>query len=97
MENGTGERPGLKGMIGWLKTVQGMLATFVAALAIVATWVAAGGFSWYLFGPNRLQHDPTARWGNGSWGYIVGSYDKETGPSSQRLHLNDIRVRADER
>jgi hypothetical protein len=25
-------------MIGWLKTAQGMLATFATTLAIVATW-----------------------------------------------------------
>jgi hypothetical protein len=41
---------------------------------------------------NRLQHDPTARWGNESWGYTVGSYDKEAGLNNQRLYLNGIRV-----
>jgi Domain of unknown function (DUF2341) len=38
----------------------------------------SGGFSWYLFGPdNRLQYDIAGTLGNGSWGYIVGTYDKE--------------------
>ena len=50
----------------------------------------SGGFSWYLFGPeNRLQHDIAGTLGNGSWGYIVGTYDKDAGaeqpaPLSQR-------------
>ena len=30
--------------------------------------------------------------GNGSWGYIVGTYDNDAGPDNQRLYLNGIRV-----
>jgi hypothetical protein len=30
--------------------------------------------------------------GNGSWGYIVGSYDKDAGPNNERLYLNGTRV-----
>ena len=30
--------------------------------------------------------------GNGSWGYIVGTYDKDAGPDNQRLYLNGTRV-----
>jgi hypothetical protein len=42
-----------------------------------------GGFSWYLFGPdNRLQLDIAGTLGNGSWGYICGTYDKDTGPTT---------------
>jgi hypothetical protein len=52
-----------------------------------------GGFSWYLFGPDtRLQHDNAGTLGNGSWGYIVGTYDKDAGPNNQRLNLNGARV-----
>jgi Concanavalin A-like lectin/glucanases superfamily len=51
------------------------------------------GFSWYLFGPeNRLQYDIAGALGNGSWGYIVGTYDKEASPNNQRLYLNGTRV-----
>jgi hypothetical protein len=40
----------------------------------------SGGFSWYFFGPdNRLHHDIRGTLGNGSWGYIVGTYDKDAG------------------
>jgi hypothetical protein len=53
----------------------------------------SGGFSWYLFGPdNRLQYDIAGTLGNGSWGYIVGTYDKDAGPNNQRLYLNGTRV-----
>jgi hypothetical protein len=53
----------------------------------------SGGFSWYLYGPdNRLQHDIAGTLGNGSWGYIVGSYDKDAGANNQRLYLNGTRV-----
>ena len=39
-----------------------------------------GSFSLYLFGPdNRLQYDIAGTRGNGTWGYIVGSYDKDAG------------------
>jgi hypothetical protein len=42
-----------------------------------------GGFSWYLFGPdNRLQHDIAGTLGNGAWGYIVGTYDRDAGPNN---------------
>jgi hypothetical protein len=30
--------------------------------------------------------------GNGTWGYIVGTYDKDAGPDNQRLYLNGTRV-----
>jgi hypothetical protein len=53
----------------------------------------SGGFSWYLYGPDtRLQHDIAGALGNGSWGYIVGTYDKDAGPNTQRLYLNGARV-----
>jgi Concanavalin A-like lectin/glucanases superfamily/Domain of unknown function (DUF2341) len=53
----------------------------------------SGGFSWYLFGPeNRLQYDIAGTLGNGSWGYIVGTYDKDAGSNNQRLYLNGTRV-----
>jgi hypothetical protein len=53
----------------------------------------SGAFSWYLFGPdNRLQYDIAGTLGNGSWGYIVGTYDKDAGPNNQRLYLNGTRV-----
>jgi hypothetical protein len=56
----------------------------------------SGGFSWYLFGPdNRLQYDIAGILGNGAWGYIVGTYDKDAGPNNQRLYLNGA-CRADE-
>jgi biopolymer transport protein ExbB len=52
-----------------------------------------GGFAWYLFGPdNRLQHDIAGTLGNGSWGYIVGTYEKDAGLGNQRLYLNGARV-----
>jgi hypothetical protein len=45
------------------------------------------------FGPdNRLQHDIAGTLGNGTWGYIVGTYDKDTEPNNQRLYLNGTRV-----
>ena len=45
------------------------------------------------FGPDdRLQHDIAGTLGNGSWGYIVGTYDKDAGPNNQRLYLNGTRV-----
>jgi hypothetical protein len=41
------------------------------------------------FGPDDpLQHDIAGTLGNGSWGYIVGTYDKDAGPDNQRLYLN---------
>jgi hypothetical protein len=30
--------------------------------------------------------------GNGAWGYIVGTYDKDAGTNNQRLYLNGARV-----
>jgi hypothetical protein len=42
-----------------------------------------GGFSSYLFGPdNRLQYDIAGTLGNGAWGYIVGTYDKDAPTTS---------------
>jgi hypothetical protein len=53
----------------------------------------SGGVSWYLYGPdNRLQHDIAGTLGNGTWGYIVGTYDKDAGPNNQRLYLNGALV-----
>jgi hypothetical protein len=53
----------------------------------------SGGFSWYLYGPDsRLQHDIAGTLGNGAWGYIVGTYDKDAGTNNQRLYLNGPRV-----
>jgi len=46
-----------------------------------------------IYGPdNRLQYDIAGTLGNGSWGYIVGTYDKDAGPDNQRLYLNGARV-----
>jgi hypothetical protein len=46
----------------------------------------SGGFSWYLYGPdNRLQYDIAGTLGNGAWGYIVGTYDKDAGPNSASI------------
>lgn len=40
----------------------------------------SGGFSWSLFGPDaRLQYEIGGTLGNDSWGYIVGTYDKDAG------------------
>jgi hypothetical protein len=50
-------------------------------------------FSWLLFGPeNRLQCDIAGTLGNGAWGYIVDTCDKDVGPDNQRLYLNGARV-----
>ena len=43
-------------------------------------------------GSTRLQHDIAGALGNGSWGYIVGTYDKDAGANNQRLYLNGARV-----
>jgi hypothetical protein len=42
----------------------------------------------------KMQEWPTiaARSGIGSWGYIVGTCDKDAGPNDQRLYLNGARV-----
>ena len=53
----------------------------------------SGGFSWYLYGPDsRLQYDIAGTLGNGAWGYIFGTYDKDAGTNNQRLYLNGTRV-----
>jgi hypothetical protein len=65
---------------------------------MVARWsVSPFGILWptmdAAFGPDdRLQHDIAGTLGNGSWGYIVGIYDKDAGPNNQRLYLNGTRV-----
>jgi len=41
---------------------------------------------------NRLQYDIAGTLGNGRWGYIVGTYDKDAGPDNQRLYLSGTRV-----
>jgi hypothetical protein len=41
---------------------------------------------------NRLQYDIAGTLGNGSWGYIVGTHDKDAGADNQRLYLNGTRV-----
>jgi hypothetical protein len=41
---------------------------------------------------NRLQPDIVGTLGNGSWGYIVGTYEKDAGTNNQRLYLNGTRV-----
>jgi hypothetical protein len=38
------------------------------------------------------MYDMAGTLGNGSWGYIVGTYDKDAGPNSQRLYLDGTRV-----
>jgi len=64
-----------------------------ARTAATSSITTSGGFSWYIFGPdNRLQYDVAGALGNGSWGYIVGTYDKDAGPNNQRLYLNGARV-----
>jgi Concanavalin A-like lectin/glucanases superfamily len=40
--------------------------------------------------PAAARH--RGRAGNGAWGYIVGTYDKDAGPDNQRLYLNGTRV-----
>ena len=53
----------------------------------------SGGSSWYLFGlDSRQQYDIAGARGNGAWGYIVCTYDKDAGPDNQRLYLNGSRV-----
>ena len=39
-----------------------------------------------------MQHDLAGTLGNGSWGYTVGTYDKDAGTNNQRLYLNGARV-----
>jgi hypothetical protein len=41
---------------------------------------------------NRLQDDIAGTLGNGSWGDIVGTYDKEAGPKTQRLYRHGARA-----
>jgi len=65
---------------------------------MVARWsVSPSGMLWpamdAAFGPdNRLQYDIAGTLGNGRWGYIVGTYDKDAGTGNQRLYLNGARV-----
>jgi hypothetical protein len=48
---------------------------------------------WYLFGrDNRLRYDAAGRLGNGAWGYSVGTYGEDAGPTSPHLYLNGTRV-----
>jgi Concanavalin A-like lectin/glucanases superfamily len=48
---------------------------------------------WFLYGSDtRLQRDNGGTLGNGSWRYIVGTYDTDAGPNNQRLYLNGARV-----
>jgi hypothetical protein len=79
-------------MIGWLNTAQAMLRPSPRRLRPSRPG-GSGGFSWYLFGSeNRLQYDIAGTLGNGSWGYIVGIYEKDAGANNQRLYLNSTRV-----
>ena len=39
-----------------------------------------------------MQYDIAGTLGNGAWGYIGGTYDKDAGTSNQRLYLNGTRV-----
>jgi Concanavalin A-like lectin/glucanases superfamily len=39
-----------------------------------------------------VQYDIAGTLGNGSWGYIVGTHDKDAGANSQSLYLNGARV-----
>jgi hypothetical protein len=41
---------------------------------------------------HRLQHDIAGALGNGSWGYVAGTYAKDAGPNNQRLYLYGARV-----
>jgi Concanavalin A-like lectin/glucanases superfamily len=65
---------------------------------MVARWsVSPFGTLWptmdAAFGPdNRLQHDIAGTLGNGSWGYVASTYDKDAGTNNQRLYLNGTRV-----
>jgi hypothetical protein len=38
------------------------------------------------------EHDIAGALGNGSWGYIVGTYARDAGPNNQRRYLNGARV-----
>jgi Concanavalin A-like lectin/glucanases superfamily len=42
--------------------------------------------------PLQLQRRLAGTLGNGAWGYIVGTYDKDAGTNNQRLYLNGTRV-----
>jgi len=79
-------------MIDWIKTAQGVAAIVAAVFATMVDHYS-DGFSWYLFGPdNRLQHDIAGTLGNGSWGYIVGTYDKDAGPNNQLSQRHPCRA-----
>jgi hypothetical protein len=77
-------------------SVMGMSVVGLALLGLGGLYILynySGGFSWYLYGPdNRLQYDIAGTLGNGAWGYIVGTYDKDAGTNNQRLYLNGTRV-----
>jgi hypothetical protein len=64
-------------------------AARTAATSSTTTAAASPGTS---SSPTTLQYDIAGTLGNGTWGYIVGSYDKDAGPDNQRLYLNGIRV-----
>jgi hypothetical protein len=69
------------------------VAAIIAAVFASMDYNDSGGFSWYLYGSdNRLQYDIAGTLGNGVWGYIVGTYDKDAGANNQRLYLNGARV-----
>ena len=59
------------------------VAAIVAAVFAPMACNDSGGFSWYLYGP----HNIAGTLGNGSWGYIVGTHDKDAGRC-----LNDTRL-----
>jgi Concanavalin A-like lectin/glucanases superfamily len=40
----------------------------------------------------RCSNNTAGTRGNGNWGYIVGTYDKNAGANDQRLYLNGTRV-----
>jgi hypothetical protein len=67
--------------------------SFAARTAATSSTTTAAASPGYLYGPdNRLQHDIAGALGTGSWGYIVGTYDKDAGTNNQRLYLNGARV-----
>ena len=64
------------------------MAPIVAAVFATTACNDSGGFSWYLYGP----HNIAGTLGNGSRGYIVGTYDKDAGRNNQRVYLNGTRL-----
>jgi Concanavalin A-like lectin/glucanases superfamily len=79
----------------WLKTTQGLLAALAAVLGIMGAWWQLG-LPRVVFSDElapRVQYDTAGTLGNGSWGYIVDTYDKDAGTTNnQRLHFNGTRV-----